>query len=85
MGEHHRLQPELQAALGAELTGTSKRLRLARARAQECQVRSVIPECHHRLGPQHTRFGVGALVITTLAWVSDSEPAFVCDGRVVPR
>jgi hypothetical protein len=61
------------------------RVRLACARAQECQFRGAPPECRHCLGPQHTGFGVRALVITNLTWASNPEPTFVCDGRVVPR
>ena len=60
-------------------------VRLAGPRAKECQIRSARPECCDRLGPQHTGFGVRALVITTLIWVSNPEPTFVCYGRVVPR
>lgn len=60
-------------------------LRLTRARTQECQFRSARAECRYRLGPQHTGFGVRALVITNLTWASNAEPTFVCDRRIVPR
>jgi hypothetical protein len=60
-------------------------VRLAGPRAQECQFRSARPECRDCLGPQHTGFGMRTLVITTLTWVFEPEPTFVCYGRVVPR
>ena len=71
--------------MGVGLTGLSMRLRLARARAQECQFRGARPECRYGLGPQHCGFGVRAVIVAHLAQSLDPESPFVCDGLVVPR